>query len=107
VYGDYVDFPIYDSRGTENTVRKIYMRLFDSELAYRMVPRTTIGITPQAGVAPEPFTDYNLGDLVNCNIGSNLGLELVDAAIRVFGIDITITDEGVERVGELLLMQDA
>jgi len=107
VYGDYVDFPIYDSRGTENTVRKIYMRLFDSELAYRMVPRTTIGITPQAGVAPEPFTDYNLGDVVNCNIGSNLGLELVDAAIRVFGIDITITDEGVERVGELLLMQDA
>lgn len=107
LYGDYVDFPIFDSRGTENTVREIYKRLYNSELAYRMVPRTTIGITPQAGKAAEPFSDYNLGDLVNCNIGPHLGLEIVDAAVRVFGIDIQITDEGVERVGELLLMEDA
>ena len=105
VYGTYRDYPVFDSRGTENTVREIYKRLFDSELAYRMRPRTTIGVTPQAGLAAEPFTDYNLGAIVGCKIGPNLGLEL-DAAIRIFGMNIAVDDQGVERVGELLLMQD-
>jgi hypothetical protein len=103
-YGDYIDYPIYDSRGTENVVRAIYLAIFNSELAYRMVPRTTVSITPQAGLAAEPFTGYNLGDTLDFDIVD--GAFGLSGTVRCYGMDIAIDKQGVEDVGELLLMED-
>ncbi len=107
VYGNYVDYPVFDSRGTENTVREIYKRIFNSELAYRMEPRQTLFLTPQAGLAPEPFDDYNLGDRVGAAVGAALGLTITGAVQKIFGFRLAIGQDGVGRVGELITTADA
>ena len=44
-------------------------------------------MTPQTGVAPEPFDDYGIGDLVTVNLGTVFGPEVVSGVQRVYGFD--------------------
>lgn len=85
VYRDYVLKPVWSGsiKNTSNLF-KMYVRAFNAELAARMVPRTIVRITPQAGVAPEPWDDYNLGDVPGLNI-ENCGIDISGASIRIVG----------------------
>ena len=85
VYRDYPLFPVW-SGGVKSSSNlfKMYVRRFNAELAARMVPRTIVHVMPQAGLAPEPWDDYNLGDVPGTNV-ANLGIDISDASTRVVG----------------------
>jgi hypothetical protein len=101
-YGTYMDIKIYDS-GDEATERALFEELRHAELALRRVPQELLNVTPQAGVAPEPFDDYGIGDLVEVNLGTAFGPAVTGGAQRVYGFDVDVDADGVERVSELIV----
>jgi hypothetical protein len=80
---------------------KMYVTRWNAELAARMTPRQVIRIVPQPGVAPEPWSSYNLGDTPRLNLGQ-LGLDVSGAAFRIIGWDARPQNDGPEQV-ELLI----
>ena len=48
---------------------------------------------------PDPLVDYGLGDQVYLTAKYPPRIEISNQAVRVFGMDITIDDEGNERLG--------
>jgi len=80
---------------------KMYVTDWNAELAARMAPRQVIRVVPQPGVAPEPWTSYNLGDTPRLNLGQ-LGLDVSGAAFRITGWDARPQNDGPEHV-ELLI----
>lgn len=80
---------------------KLYVRLYDAELAARMVPMQKIRISPQAGLAPSPWDDYNLGDIAGLNL-AQLGFDVSAGDFRIIGWDAMPDDNGAERV-ELII----
>ena len=101
-YGIYMDIHIYDS-GQEAADRDLFQQLRATELAHRINPAELIYVTPQTGVAPEPFDDYGIGDLVTVNLGTVFGPEVVSGVQRVYGFDCDLDADGVERVSELIV----
>lgn len=106
LFGDYVDFVEHEARGIrrgmDDPVRGFYVNLLHQEFLARMTPRELLYITPQAGLAPAPYADYGLGDIVASNVGAALGLTITDAAMRIFGMNVAIGDDGVARAGQLI-----
>lgn len=84
-YRDYQLFPVWSGsiRNTSNLF-KMYVRRWNAEVAARMVPRTIVRVTPQAGVAPEPWDDYGLGDTCGLNV-ANCGIDISGASTRIVG----------------------
>lgn len=80
---------------------KMYVKRWNAELAARMAPRQVIRVVPQPGVAPEPWTSYNLGDTPRLNLGQ-LGLDVSGAAFRIIGWDARPQNDGAEQV-ELMI----
>jgi hypothetical protein len=74
--------------------------LVDEELRFRALPRELVMVVPQGGVAPEPFTHYNLGDLVWIYCGERLRSGFAGVQ-RVYGFDLSINSEGVEVVNSI------
>lgn len=79
-----------------------------AELLFRRQPRQIYAIVPRPGnysinsgnPVPEPFAEYDVGDTVY--FSAKLGrLNVENQAVRVFGISISIDENGVERVNEL------
>lgn len=72
-------------------------------------PRTIYTLQPfpwAEGRTPQPFVDYNVGDAVE--FSARKGRVHVDKQkVRVFGVTVSITDEGNEKLGELQLTPDA
>ena len=87
--------------GNLNPLYQMYVRRFNAELASRMAPRTVVRIMPQAGLAPEPWTDYNLGDTPSLNI-AQLGIDLSGVSFRIIGWDAMPERNGAERVTPLI-----
>lgn len=75
--------------------------LAQEELAFRSKMRQIISWVPQAGIAPEPFLDFDVGDTIRAHAGPILrgGFGGVQ---RVYGIDIDLNEEGVENLGSVL-----
>ena len=69
-YGAYMDIKIYDT-GQENEVRDLFERVRLAELAHRKVPLELLSVTPQTGVAAEPFDD---SVAVAVTLSANVGL---------------------------------
>lgn len=111
LFGDYVDFAEHEARGIRrgmaDPVRGFFVNLLHEELTWRMAPRELLYVTPQAGLAPEPFADYGLGDIVAANVGAALGMTITDAAMRVFGMNVAIGADGVGRAAELITTAEA
>ena len=101
-YGVYMDIKIYDS-GQENAERDLFKVLRATELDHRKKPLELLYVTPQAGVGPEPFDDYGIGDLVTVNLGAVFGPEVSSATQRIYGFDVDLDTDGVERVAELIV----
>lgn len=87
--------------GAINPLYQMYVRRYNAELASRMDPRTIVRIQPQAGLAPEPWTDYNLGDTPGLNI-AQLGIDLTGVSFRIIGWDTTVERGGAERTQPLI-----
>lgn len=87
--------------GADNPLYQMYVRRYNAELAARMTPRTVVRIQPQAGIAPEPWVDYNLGDTPGLNI-AQLGVDISGASFRIIGWDCTVGRNGDEQVQPLI-----
>ena len=53
--------------------------------------------------APEPFDDYGIGDLVTVNLGDVFGPAVTGGVQRIYGFDVDLDSDGVERVAELIV----
>jgi hypothetical protein len=78
------------------------------EITFRRNPRIIYSVTPfPVGSAkkrvPDPLIDYGLGDQVYLTAKYPPRLSLSNQAVRVFGMDITIDEEGNEKLGALQL----
>jgi hypothetical protein len=103
-YGVYMDIHIYDS-GQENEDRDLFQVLWAAELAQRALPLELLYVTPQTGLAPDPFDDYSIGDLVKVNLGDVFGPAVANQTQRIYGFDCDIDTDGVERVSELIVSE--
>lgn len=80
-----------------------------AEVLLRKQPRQIYAIVPKPGnyssglsgdLTPEPFVDYNLGDTIY--FSGKVGRLNVEAqAVRVFGLNVSIDDNGAERINEI------
>jgi len=65
----------------------------------------TLSITPYpftiGSSVPEPFTNYDIGDLVSFNAKKAPRISELGGAFRVFGINVAINDDGNEVISEL------
>ena len=98
---------IFDSLGTENSSRPLYLELYKAEVLWRVEPRRLLYITPNpdAKALFEPPQDYDVYDLIQIKTGAGFGVEL-DEVQRVHGYTKTWTSEGVAEVSELLTSAD-
>jgi len=108
LYGEFMTIRIYDSLGVENSSRPLYIALWNAEQGLRIEPRDMLFVTPADGekglyVAPQ---DFDVGDLVEVNVGDALGISLADSQ-RVYGYDKTWTREDVAQISELIVSADA
>ncbi len=75
----------------------------NAELAVNSLPRTTINFDPRpegSDNVPKIFDDYILGDKVYLTAKRD-NVSILNQAIRIFGITITIDNNGLERVSSL------
>ena len=78
------------------------------EITFRSTPRIIYSVTPfprasAPGRVPDPLIDYGLGDQVYLTAVYPPRIQIYNQALRVFGLDIQIDDEGNERLGALQL----
>lgn len=101
-YGQYREVRIYDEGAEENANRKLFAALWDAEQAMRMWPRELIHAVP---VGDPPFTpfgvDFDIGDTIRVNIGSQMGVALTSVDQRVEAYTVSISQNGVERLDGL------
>jgi hypothetical protein len=76
----------------------------------RSRPRTLIKLTPHidpgvTGRLPQPFVDYDIGDTITARIVDN-GLVKFAGLLRVYGINVSIDEQGFERI-ELVTEDEA
>jgi hypothetical protein len=78
-----------------------------SEIIVRAGGHVTYAVTPFAvkpdrqGNVPEPFVDYRIGDQVKLTAIHPPRVDIRGQAIRVFGMSITIDEQGLARLGAL------
>lgn len=82
-----------------------------NQLMLRKIGRRTLQINPAPERAPDPFTSYFLGDLLPVYATKRLRQTLpapqeTTNYVRVYGIPIDISDNGVETVSQLLISPD-
>jgi hypothetical protein len=106
-YGTYMDIRIYDSNGTENSARPLFHQLWKEEVTLRVSPRELLYVQPTTDAGFEPFTDFNIGDTFSLNASDIIGPTFTGAIQRIYGFDVDIDADGVQRVGELICSADA
>lgn len=91
---------VYRLLSTVEVFQDIYEQVFldalvADELNFRLARRELIQFVPQPGNAPEPFTDFALGDYVPLYASARLrgGFQGI---VRVFGFDIVLDEDGRE-----------
>lgn len=76
-----------------------------AEVFFRYRPRIVFSMTPfvfvPGGSVPEPFEDYSVGDTFYLTVKSLPRVSIQNQRVRVFGISVTIDEEGNERIGTL------
>lgn len=99
---------VFDSLGTENSSRPLYLALYRAEVRWRLEPRRLLYITPNPDSKAlfDPPTDYDVYDLVRIKTGADFGVAL-DEVQRIHGYTKTWSAEGVAEVSEFLTSADA
>jgi hypothetical protein len=108
-YGVYMSISVYDTMKDdrddsigENTYRPIFVDLWRSEMMLRAEPREMLFVTPIRD-APFSATDIQLGDIITVNSSSVLRYGFTNALQRVYGWDVSIDDNSVEAIEELVV----
>lgn len=73
------------------------------EIALRKDGAISVTVDPASGRAPRPFQDYSLGDWTPMLWSDNLREESI-LVQRIVGIPITLTDDGVETIENLIVI---
>lgn len=79
--------------------------LITEELSFRKQPRQIVQIVPGAGVAFRPFIDFGLGDMINVWAGTRLRGGFTGVQ-RVYGFDLSLNDEAIERISAIYVSAD-
>lgn len=77
------------------------------EVLLRKTPRILYSPAPfpwVAGRTPQPFVDYGLGDKVLFTAKKGERVNVIGQAVRVFGMNVTITEEGNEKLDALQIV---
>lgn len=87
----------------EITAQTFLDAILDDDIAWRKSPRESVEVFPVKDLAPDPWTDFDLGDTITVNVGADLrggftGLQ------RVYGWEIEMGD--VEKVTKILTKPD-
>jgi len=70
--------------------------LAEEHVAVRKTPQQRFSVNPVAGPkAPTAFDDYDIGDIIEARIVDQ-GVVFLNAAVRVYGIQVDIDDNGLE-----------
>jgi hypothetical protein len=106
--GEFMSIRVFDSVGTESSSRPLYLALWEAEQSYRVEPRDMLFITPAPGDKAlfQAGIDFDVGDLILVNTGTDFGIHL-SSAQRIYGYDVTWDRQGVRRVSELITSADA
>lgn len=104
-YGTWMDVQVFDDNANENSLRYLYGTRWQTETLLRLGPRRLLHLTPSTKPVYYPFDDYNIGDLISVATGAAFGVEIA-AAQRIYGFDLAVDDNGVERVSELIVSAD-
>lgn len=75
----------------------------NAEVAIRSEPRQTVNFVPLGSgpsYIPQPFTDYNIGDIVKVSADKGR-LKLQNKKVRIFAMNISIDNNGVEKVSSI------
>lgn len=102
--GAFWDVSIFDDSGAENASRTLFQMLWLTELKLRLAGRTLIKATPTFDAPYKAYANCNPGDLVALNI--DVGYSLTAGAVRLYGDQATIDDNGVEHPDQLILSAD-
>jgi hypothetical protein len=76
------------------------------EVALRSRPRVIYQVQPFPwikGRIPQPFVDYDVGDLAKFSAHKGKRIRIENQKVRVFGMQVGITNEGNEKIGALQL----
>lgn len=106
--GQFMQIRVYDANDVENTVRPLFLKLWDAEQRLRMEPRDVLFLTPSPDSKAlfQPYTDYSLGDLIAVNVGGDFGVNIAGIQ-RVYGWDVEWDRQGIERVTNIIVTADA
>lgn len=96
---------------TDVTQQEFVDALGTELIALRKKPREIIAIEPTPERAPQPFTDYFLGDIVKvkCEVKPALPTgshQIINGVQRIYGLLIQVDDNGYEKVGQLVCSPD-
>lgn len=87
----------------------ILTALANEHVAVKAHPKITYGITPIAYLennrVPRPFDDYNIGDTVRFSAKEG-AFRVNQQRVRVYGISLSITEEGQEKISNLQISPD-
>lgn len=108
LYGVMMDAKIKDDNDDENSARKLWHRIWKTEVALRTKPRELLYITPIRGEASpyRPYIHYAVGDTIEASAGELVGPAFADVDQRVYGFDLSEAEDGVETVSELIVSLD-
>lgn len=108
-FGTFVEMRLYDTDEGAGSGQPLYHQLWTTETKLRLAPRELVTLTPAAEgdnfFQFQPFTDFNLGDIVTVNV-ENLGPSIA-AQQRLYGFDVAVDDLGIEKVTQLVTSADA
>jgi hypothetical protein len=100
LYGTLAAYRVFDSDAYD--VRALYRALWKSESTLRVWPQELLNLSPTSNCAFEPFVDYSIGDIVAINTSDEIGPAISNAAQRIYGFDVTVDVNGVERVKNMI-----
>jgi hypothetical protein len=85
---------------TETNDDTILQAIANAEVAVNKLPRVVLSFVPKAEGAANSYTlfeDYNIGDKVYVS-AKRQERTVTDQAVRIFGVDVNITNNGIEQV---------
>ena len=104
IYGKFME-----TVSAPNTTEQIILEAFaNEEVALRADPLITYDIAPMPSGAdnvPQPFDDYNIGDVIFFSAKKGR-IQIDSQAVRIFGMSVSIDDNGVETVSSIQTRAD-
>lgn len=100
--GQFIEIQITDWTGLPADARPFALALWNAEQGDRVEPRGRLHITPAPNMQAKPPADFDVGDLIQVNVGADFGLTIATIQ-RIYGYTVTWDRQGVKRVSQLIV----